>query len=283
MKDTQSSRTADDVARLRAVHQLFDSPRIFDDPVAVRIVGEKALAEFQARSSDPIRRRYLGALRAAIVVRSRYAEDELERAIDHGIHQYVVLGAGLDTFAYRQPRTGLRLFEVDHPATQAWKMERLKEAGISVPKNLTFAPINFETQTLADVLARASFDFTLPAFFSWLGVTPYLTRDAIFATLGFIATSTAEGSTVVFDYMIPRHHLSAERNAAFATMAERVKQLGEPWQPPLDSTTLLSELHQLGFRDLEDLGAEQLNERYFRGRDDGLKLAGGSRLLRAIV
>src|SRR5262249_7097362 len=151
-------------------------------------------------------------LRAFIAARSRYAEDELALAVKRGVRQYVILGAGLDTFAYRNPypESALSVFEVDHPATQAWKRARLKEAGIPLPIDLTFAPVDFEEQTLAGGLRDAGYDPSLSAFFSWLGVTPYLTIEGMMATLRFIASAPI-GSGGVFDYVTSPSLLTADQ------------------------------------------------------------------------
>src|SRR5215469_1170715 len=166
MDDGRSSATAEGAALLRAAHQILDTPPVFDDPLALRIVGEERAAAVRA---DPQRfqtaeRR---ALRAFVALRSRYAEDQLAAAVERGVRQYVILGAGLDTFAYRNPFPNgcLRIFEVDHPATQAWKRERLQQSGILIPGDLTFAAIDFEQQTLKDGLSEAGFDDRQSAFF----------------------------------------------------------------------------------------------------------------------
>ena len=153
LSEGKPSRTAQATANLRAAHQLLDQPRIFDDPLALRIIGVQAEAAVRAN----LGRSPIATFRPFVAVRSRYAEDELARAVQRGVRQYVVLGAGLDTFAYRNPYpvSRLRVFEVDHPATQVWKRARLQEAGIAIPESLTFAAIDFETQTLSDGLQRA--------------------------------------------------------------------------------------------------------------------------------
>src|SRR5271169_4489280 len=165
------SRTAQRVAIRRAAHQLLDQPRVLDDPLALRIIGSEAAEEL--RSNPKEHHAFSRAFRAFMAARSRYAEDELAHVVAQGVKQYLVLGAGLDTFAYRNPHPGLRVFEVDHPATQAWKREQLQEASIPIPPSLTFVPVDFEQQTLADGLERSGFDLNASAFFSWLGVTPY--------------------------------------------------------------------------------------------------------------
>src|SRR5580698_9525375 len=201
MQEGKFSRTARRVAIRRAAHQLLDHPRVQDDPLALRIIGTEAAEEL--RSNPKEHHAFSRAFRAFMAARSRYAEDELATAVAHGVRQYVVLGAGLDTFAYRNPHAGLRVFEVDHPATQLWKREQLQAAGISIPPSLTFIPIDFERQTLADGLGQAGFKRDAAAFFSWLGVTPYLTREACTTTLSFIGKMPAD-SAVVFDFAVDR-------------------------------------------------------------------------------
>jgi methyltransferase (TIGR00027 family) len=173
------------VAVRRAAHQLFDQPRVLDDPLALPIIGIAAAEKL--RTSPKTQSSIARAFRAFMAVRSRYAEDQLAQAVARGTRQYVVLGAGLDTFAYRNPYPGLRVFEVDHPATQEWKRGRLQAAGIAVPSSMIYAAVDFERQTLAWGLEQSGFDPKLPAFFSWLGVVPYLTRESCMATLSHIA------------------------------------------------------------------------------------------------
>lgn len=184
MQPGQPSRTALGAAAHRAVHQVLEGGRIFADPLAVRILGADIDVAVRDAEDHPSTRK----LRLFIAVRTRFAEDALTAAVARGVRQLVVLGAGLDTYAYRTNLgENLRVFEVDHPATQAWKRQRLAEAAISVPSALSFAPVDFERETLADGLAAAGFDPAQQTFFTWLGVVPYLTDQAVFSTLGFIA------------------------------------------------------------------------------------------------
>src|SRR6202162_2165714 len=148
MQEGKFSRTAQRVAIRRAAHQLLDQPRVLDDPLALRIIGADAAEGLGTKPKE--HHAFSRAFRAFMAARSRYAEDELARAVAEGVRQYVVLGAGLDTFAYRNPHPGLRVFEVDHPATQAWKREQLQAAGITIPPALTFVHIDFEQKTLGD-------------------------------------------------------------------------------------------------------------------------------------
>jgi methyltransferase (TIGR00027 family) len=278
MRHWQPSRTAQGVAIRRAVHQLLDEPRVFDDPLAVAIAG--ADLEPPANSAHPFSR----ALRAFVAVRSRYAEDQLAAAVERGVRQYVVLGAGLDTFAFRNPlrSSGLHVFEVDHPATQEWKRARLKEANIAVPDAMTFAAVDFERQSLADQLHAAGFRRDAPAFFSWLGVTPYLTRPAFDATIGFIASMPA-GTGVAFDFAVERSLLTLPQQLALDALSERVARAGEPFQLFFHPAELTSYLARLGFHPIEDLTTDQINARYFAGRRDGLAVSGGGHLLSAQV
>jgi methyltransferase (TIGR00027 family) len=271
MQEGKFSRTAQRVAIRRAAHQLLDEPRVLDDPLALRIIGSEAAA---ALRSDPKENHaFARAFRAFMAARSRYAEDELARAVASNVTQYVILGAGLDTFAYRNPHPGLRVFEIDHPDTQAWKREQLQTSGIPIPSSLTFVPVDFEHQTLADALVRSGLNINAPAFFSWLGVTPYLTREACMTTLSVIARMPA-GSGVVFDFAIDPALLNAGQRQALDALSARVARYGEPFQLFFDPAKLQDELKNLGFRRTEFLQGAQINARYFQNRADGLQVRG---------
>jgi methyltransferase (TIGR00027 family) len=184
----------------------------------------------------------------------------------------VVLGAGLDTFAYRNPHAGLRVFEVDFPATQEWKRRMLGAHSISLPASLTFAPVDFERQTLADGLAAAGFDPTRPAFFSWLGVTMYLTDATVESTLAYVAGLPGVGIT--FDYAVPRSSLNFLERFAFDALSRRVARAGEPFLTFFDPAALHARLTKLGFQKIEDVGRDEINARYFSGRADRLRVSG---------
>ena len=281
MELNRPSRTAQGAALHRAAHQLVDLPPVFADPLALRIVGDEAAGELRAGRDRHVLTES-AFLRAFIATRSRFTEDSLAQAYDRGVRQYAILGAGLDTFAYERARRfeGLAIFEIDHPATQGWKRARLGETAIAIPDSVTYAPLDFERDTLVNGLARADFDFDEPTFFAWLGVTPYLTREAIRTTLAFIA-SLEPGSGVVFDYAEPPK--DPRRNARFNAMAERVAAIGEPFKSLIEPADLVRDLDTLGFKHIEDFDAEALNARYFQNRADGLKLAGRGHLMRAGV
>jgi methyltransferase (TIGR00027 family) len=259
MQQGMPSLTALGAASHRAAHQKIEKGLIFRDPLAVRILGSHAGEAIREAERNPSRRR----MRLFIAIRTRFAEDLLDKAVAAGVRQLVVLGAGLDTYAYRNPHGNLRVFEVDHPATQAWKRERLAEAAIDVPASLTFAPVDFEAQTLGAGLADAGFDPALPTFFTWLGVVPYLTEPAVFATLDFMARLPG-GAHVVFDYgNPPSPGDTADYAAARDELARRVAAIGEELKTQFETRELHARLGVLGFRDIEDLGPRQMRERYF--------------------
>jgi methyltransferase (TIGR00027 family) len=270
------------VATFRAAHQLMDTPIVFEDPLAFRILGG---GEEESLRIDPLRYNAarLKGLRASLVVRSRYAEDEWARSKQRGVRQYVILGAGLDTFAYRnQDQDGSRIYEVDLPATQQWKRDCLRAAGMKEPTSLTFVPLDFERSTLAEGLGQAAFCHSEPAFFSWLGVTMYLEEVAILNTLRLIA-SLAPGSGIVFDYAVLPTLLSPLERAGMELLAARAAEHGERWKTYFDPTSFAGTLGSMGFSELEDLGPEQLNERYLSGRTDGLRKSGVARLICARI
>jgi len=272
MQEGTFSRTAQRVAIRRAAHQFLDQPRVLDDPLALRIIGSEA--EDELRSNPKEHHAFSRAFRAFMAARSRYAEDELACAFAQGVRQYVVLGAGLDTFAYRNPHPGLRVFEVDHSATQAWKREQLQAANIAIPESLTFVTMDFDRQTLADGLGHSGFNASAPAFFSWLGVTPYLSREACMSTLAFIAKMPA-GSGVVFDFVVDRRLLNLGQRMALDALSKRVARYGEPFQLFFDPAKLQDELKSLGFHRTDFLQGKELNARYFKDRTDGLLVRGG--------
>lgn len=251
MREGEPSRTAFGAAALRAVHQEADQPRIFTDPLARQILGAEAPPD---RAWDQPR------LRLFIAVRHRFAEDALAAAVARGTRQVVVLGAGLDTFAYRNPFPQTRVFEVDYAATGAWKRERLAETGIDVPANVAYVAVDFERDALAERLADAGFDIGEPAFFLWLGVVPYLSTEAVRATLAVIA-SVPDGE-VVFDYVRPVDHAPARARADRQNLVDHVAEVGEPLRPGLEPEALHTMLRELGFDDVEDLGRREIRARY---------------------
>jgi len=266
------SATAFRVAVRRAVHQLIDRPIVLEDPIALRILGSRA-DEVRADPGKFNKTLFDRTLRATLVARSRVAEDELAASVKAGIRQYVVLGAGLDTFAYRNPFPGLRVFEVDHPATQAWKIRLLRGTGIAVPPDVTFVPVDFERQRLPDELIRAGFDPAQPAWFGWLGVTFYLEPAAVLSTLRDVYALAGTGGGVAFDYSIDTSHLSLLRRFSIYLIGRRVRRAGEPFKSTFKPDLLVSQVREIGFSQVTDLTAAALDARYFKGRSDRLQAA----------
>jgi methyltransferase (TIGR00027 family) len=279
VRQGEPSRSALSVASLRAVHQLLDEPLVLSDPIALPLLGastEAALRDDPFALNDPMSR----SLRAVLVARSRFVEDELSSCVAAGVRQYLVVGAGLDTFAYRNPYRdeGLRVFEVDHPGTQRWKQQLLAEASISVPASLTFVPADFERDDLGSSLRHAGFRADQAACVSWMGVTMYLTTDAVAATLRTVA-GFAAGSRLCFDYRVPATMLNPVERVINDVIEQRVAALGEPWLSTFDPTHLQRQLLELGFGTAESATPEDLNARYFARRKDGLRTGGGVRIM----
>lgn len=270
IEERQPSRTALGAAAYRAAHQIVDGGAIFPDPYARQILGAEGDAYVALFTTDPSQKP-MGLFMAA---RSRFGEDSLAVAVDRGARQAVVLGAGLDTFSLRNPHAekGLRVFEVDHPATQAWKRRRLDEMGCGASASTTFVPVDLERQSLGACLEEAGFRSDQPAFFLWLGVVPYLRSTAIFATLRYIAS--IPDSEVVFDYSEPLENYPPERRDKVAELGRRTAKVGEPWLSHFDPGDLARELRNLGFAECQDLGLSAIAVRYFGGPATGAPGAG---------
>ncbi|WP_321470494.1 class I SAM-dependent methyltransferase [uncultured Paludibaculum sp.] len=275
MDELKPSRTALRVAVRRAAHQLLERPLVFADPLAIPILGPQGKTWIEAemgRADHPASR----TLRAFLAARSRYAEDELAQAVLAGVRQYVILGAGLDTFCCRNPHAtvGLRVFEVDHPSTQHWKRALLEEAHVAPADGVQFVSVDFERQTLPEQLRDAGFDSGQPAFCACLGVVPYLTEDAFTAAMEFVA-SLPDQSGIVFDYAVARQSLNLLERLALDALSKRVAAAGEPFRLFFEPESLARRLRLLGFTRIEDLGRDELNSRYFAGRSDGFQVRGG--------
>jgi methyltransferase (TIGR00027 family) len=273
--------TAQRVAWRRAAHQLLDRPPVFIDPLAIPMLGREAAARLTADPESGESSFVAPYLRGFLAARSRVAEDALAEAVGAGVRQYVILGAGLDTFAYRNPHaaSGLRVFEVDHPATQGWKRERVADAGLEVPPSLTLVPVDFADQNLGHELGRAGFDPGVPSFFSWLGVAPYLERPVVMTTLAYIAHTVHAGGGVVFDYGIPPASLPFLQRMAYEALAARVSAAGEPLRTYFEPGPLAQDLRELGFDHLTDWGERELNARFFAGRADGLRVGAAGHVM----
>jgi methyltransferase (TIGR00027 family) len=259
MQGEQPSVTAIGAAAYRAAHQKSENGNILFDPFARLILGEEASLVADSGALDPSSR----TLRLFTAARSRFAEDAISNAVGRGVRQVVVLGAGLDTFSLRNPyaTAGVRVFEVDHPATQAWKRERLALAGLTVRPSVAFVGVDFQRQSLAECLSIGGFDATATAFFTWLGVVQYLAKPQITAILRFI--SEIPEAEVVFDYMEPVENHAPEQRALVAGWHETVAACGEPWLSHFDRVELTRELRDLGFAEIEDMDLRAMAVRYF--------------------
>lgn len=259
------STTAIEVAAARAVHVEVDGGPILEDTLARILAGEWAESRIARAAASP------GASdnRLMICARSRFAEDELAAAYARGVRQYVILGAGLDSFAYRhpgEPHDPIRVFEVDHPRSQGWKRARLAACDIAVPTSLSFVPVDLEKDDLDDALANAGFEQRLPAVGAWLGVTYYLTRDVIDATLARLG-GWAAGSSIVFDYFIPERQWDRFPWASedMRGAARNVAASGEPWLSFLIPPEVDRLLRGHGFVDADHLNHERVLKEYLAG------------------
>ncbi len=293
MEADHFSRTAMGTAFMRAYHAAHDHPKVFDDFLAHclikeeerRVIEDRHIDLFRCTDPDraascPDRASLLsawmrtGAPQPLVFGRARYAEDLLEQAVGQAaVQQYVILGAGLDTFAFRRPDlvAQLQVFEVDHPTTQSFKRYRLQWIGREHPAQLHFLPVDFSQEDLAAALGRSSYDPQAPSFFSWLGVTYYLSHEALAATWRAIAKTAPAGSAVIFDYLDPEAFNPQRVTRRVAVMMETVARLGEPMITGLDPATLAADLAALGLRLREDLNPADIQARFFAGRADGYR------------
>jgi methyltransferase (TIGR00027 family) len=292
----EASFTAIGAARMRAWHLLFDGdPKIFRDDFALRFSGSASetslreetnsmLAEATAKVGPDVVQRLFRSMRAIMIMRSRYTEEALSLAIELGITRYIILGAGLDSFAWRRPdlASAVQVFEIDHPASQEWKQQRLQELGIKQPLNLKFLPIDFENQTLLGGLRDGGYPLDKPAFLSWLGVTQYLTRETVLSTLKQVA-ALAPGTEISFTFIVPQAQLAGEDQQVFAIAAAAAAARSEPWISFFEPAELTSLLQELGFVRIEHFSPADANDRYFAGRSDELRVPGVEHVMLARV
>lgn len=279
----QPSQTLLRAAIRRAAHQLLDNPRIFNDPIVVGLVPEALDSAIVDTLDDP------GApepklFRVLFATRSRFAEDRLAQAAARGVRQYVMVGAGLDTFPWRQPEFArdMQVFAADHPASLAWTQERLRERGLKKPANLTYVPVDLEERRLLEQLAACGFEAKTASFCSALGVTQYLGRDAIDALLGF-ASALPSGSEIVFSFAPPDDELDGDGVNALIHSARRTATLGEPWKSRLRASDLIEQLTDLGFSDIFHLTPQLAQRRYFSEWEDMPRSPSWEQLIAAIV
>lgn len=299
MEQNQISLTAIMTAFIRGYHAKYDTLKVFDYFLAYRllpderrtIIEQGLLRALQYNDNDfsellPVQMNAIvGKLQSMgasnVLSRSHYAEISLENAVRQGIKQYVILGAGMDTFAFRRPELveQLQVFEVDHPAMQAFKRHRLGELGWKTPPQLHFIPVDFTQNNLIEALAQSAFDLQAKSFFSWLGVTMYLTRDEVFKTLSAIPQSSPAGSMVIFDYL----DNDVPDKAASRVRTSLAQQVGEPIKSGFDPSTLAADIAQLGFHLHENLNHADIQESYFHGRTDGYHATKNGHLAYVIV
>ena len=285
MEAGSPSRTAILTAIHRAAHFLIDDPpKILADSFARAFAGFSSDTELLA-SIDSYAFPDFVAYRTFFALRNRYAEDQLAAAAASGTGQYVILGAGLDSFAYRCPDalSELRIFEVDHPSTQAWKRARLAELGIEAPAPLRFVPIDFECGTLTAGLDAGGVDRKAKAFFSWLGVTQYLTRDAVRKALREIASATVPDSGIVATFVVPGSILDRAQTEHLAAISARTASVGEPWLSFFEPQEMIALMKEAGFVDVCCFGPEDAARTYLSGRRDGLRMPGHAWLIKGCV
>ncbi|MFZ5644718.1 MAG: class I SAM-dependent methyltransferase [Bacillota bacterium] len=293
MKENQVSRTALLMAYVRGYHATHGDLKIFEDNLAYQLLKDDERAIFDEQFTPPVElikavdpvgaascHDQAACLAWALRVipsashslsRSRYTEDALEEAVGQGVRQYVILGAGMDTFTFRRPEMleQLQVFEVDHPATQDFKRSRIAELGWDLPAQLHFIPVDFTRESLTESLGRSAYNSQALSFFSWLGVTYYLPTEAVFATLKACAEVAPSGSSVIFDYMDTDAFVPGRAAKRIQMSMEKCREWGEPLITGFEPSTLAEELAHIGLRLQEDLSPSDIQERYFQGRTDG--------------
>jgi methyltransferase (TIGR00027 family) len=268
--DLQPSRTALATAAARAAHLVVDRPPwIFEDTVAQALVGDAGSELIAMHRQDP-GALGLSSMRVAMGTRSRYTERRLAEAVDRGVRQYVILGAGLDSFAYRAEMPGdLWVFEVDHPATQAWKRQRLADAAIPIPSSVRFVPVDFTVDSLVRQLGEQGFDRSGPVFVSWLGVTQYLAVEAIISTLRAVG-ALGQPVELVMAYVLPEELRDPQGQAAAESFMPQAAAFGEPWITFLTPDHAARLVQEAGMTVIEDVGTADSIESSLWQRSDGL-------------
>jgi len=276
MEEKKPSITAEMTAYVRAKHLLYDDPIIFEDPFAIEFISPRRRRFLK----NPVIGllvsstfyRHFSPARTSVLARSRYTEDKLEKATAQGITQYVIMGADYDSFALRRRDLSdfIRIFELDHPATQKAKKERLPKLNVELPKNLELIPVDFEKETIAEVLKRSSYICEMPTFFSWLGTIHFLTREAVFKTLRSLTSIAAPGSEIIFDYLTPDALLNPKKLKRMNKKWRRFAYHGEPLITFFDPHLLVNEMEDHGLELIENLSPDEQKVRYFANRKDNL-------------
>jgi methyltransferase (TIGR00027 family) len=221
-------------------------------------------------------------MRIAIAARSRFAEDERKKSLTDGTYQYVILGAGLDSYAYRNNDQYENVFEVDLPSTQAVKIAGVQQLGITPTCKVSYVACDFEKNSLGERLHSSGFDRHQKTFFSWLGVVPYLDITAIEETMKFVA-SCARGSAMVFDYIVDNDNLNEMEKLVVNALSNQLAAGGEPLKSFFDPQLLKKKLEDLGFTQIKDIGPDYLNKNYLSFREDGLRVGNVTRIFQVTV
>lgn len=265
---TVPDHTAIRVALWRALHVLIDPPpHVLTDEIGEKLVGEKDWRQRQDMGPD-----FSKSMRASVVGRARFIEDLVEERLKQGVTQYVILGAGLDTFAQRRPEVASRIqiFEIDQPETQAWKQKRLRETGYSLPDWLHFVPVDFEAgQSWWEQLVASGFDAQKPAIVVSTGVSMYLTRETNFATLQQLA-KLAPGSAFAMTFMLSLDLLEGQEKAIMEFVMKRAAESGTPFLSLFSPDDIVALAKQAGFKNAQYVSAKDIYQRYFAQRSDGL-------------
>jgi methyltransferase (TIGR00027 family) len=290
MKREQRFSTAEITAAIRAMHLLYDQPVVFDDPYALQLTSPTLRRVCRSRFAQWVLNRRLvsGTYRpisAQVLSRAKYAEEKLEQAVSKGISQYVIIGAGFDSFSLRRPdfAADLRIYEIDHPVTQRIKRQRLGEIQGSSPRGVEFIAIDLEKRTIADALSGASFLKEEKAFFCWLGTVPYLSEDAVFEVLRDLARFAAHRSEIVLDYLIPASRMTLNDRQALGRGMLIIERWGEPVESVFDPDAFPEDISYLGYRISENLSPDELNERYFSDRSDNLAAHSAAYIVHAAI
>ncbi|NOX84753.1 MAG: class I SAM-dependent methyltransferase [Chlorobi bacterium] len=273
----RGSRTADTSAAQRAYHTLYASePKVFDDPFAIQLTGpawrfclkNKWIVRFIERQYD-----WTMPIIGHHVARSRYVEEQLDKLLEKGFTQYVLLGAGMDSFVFRRPELSgkLAVFEIDHPGTQTRKRDRLKKLGIPEPRNVKYIAVDFEQDSLTEKLSETGFQADEKTLFAWLGVVPYLTEASILTTLKDIAKTVARGSELIFDVLYRSAFTQGKGTMTGRKLFRSTERKGEPMITGYDPDDLKRLLPETGFELTCVVSPDDFTNMWFTGRKDGLK------------
>ena len=277
------SRTLLGPAVRRAAHQLLDAPLVFSDPIAVGLIPEADAETIRAQLADHQTAESI-LLRSLFVLRSRFAEDRLAEAASRGVRQYVIFGAGLETFPWRQPEyaRNLKIFVGDHMSSLIWSQTKFWERGLPKPTNVAFVPLDLEQDDIAARLLEFDFALDDPAFCSVLGVTQYIDLASAERLMRFVA-SLKRGSEIVFSYVPWADELAGPDRELASTSAQRAEFVGETWKTRFSTSELIAHLDTLGFSSVMHLTPDNAQLTYFGGRQDSLRAPVLEQLIAAIV